>query len=76
MRRASVLVEATGAMESPDVSSVARGKEEEGSRRTEPSDLINEEPEVVARDVSDASRSPSLEHPSPREGLFIYDSCD
>lgn len=52
--------------------------EEESTWRTELRDLINEELSVVvdgARDVADAPKSPSLGYPSPREGLFIYDSC-
>lgn len=53
--------------------------EEEGSAwRTELRDLINEELSVVVdgtRNVEDAPKSPSLGYPSPRDGLFIYDSC-
>lgn len=74
--RASMLVGTPGATRSPDVSSEARGKEEESTGRTELSDLINEELEVIMRDGSDAATSPSLGYPSPREGSFIYDSCD
>ncbi|OBT60389.1 hypothetical protein VE03_10141 [Pseudogymnoascus sp. 23342-1-I1] len=39
------------------------------------SNLINEELDIVVRDVADAPKGPSFEYPSPREGLFIYDSC-
>ncbi|KFZ25050.1 hypothetical protein V502_00474 [Pseudogymnoascus sp. VKM F-4520 (FW-2644)] len=54
------------------------GNEEESAWRTELQDLINKELSVVvdgARDVADAPKSPSLGYPSPKEGLFIYDSC-
>ena len=53
-------------------------EEEESAWRTELRDLINEELSVVVdgtRDVADAPKSPSLGYPSPRKGLFIYDSC-
>ncbi|OBT71475.1 hypothetical protein VF21_09732 [Pseudogymnoascus sp. 05NY08] len=51
--------------------------EKESTWKTELTDLIDEELSTIidgAGDVANAPRSPSLGYPSPRYGLFIYDS--
>lgn len=50
--------------------------EEKSAWKAELENLINEEMVIVAGDAVDAPKNPSLGHPSPMSGLFIYDSCN
>lgn len=81
-RGASMLAEETpDTTRSPEIPGAAQegGDDNEGQRSTwmtELKDLINDELSIVTGNARCAPKSPSLGYRSPKEGLFIYDSCE
>lgn len=75
---ASMLAEETPDItRSPEIREGGDENEEQGSTwMTELGYLINDELGIVTGNASCAPKSPSLGYPSPKEGLFIYDSCE